>query len=108
MAVYAGAGEVDAAGVDGDLRLDSHSGSVTAVDIRGRLTADTGSGRVLVYLPQAINAELEVDTGSGGIDIEVPVDHRKKSRSHVLGQIGDGSGRIYIDTGSGEVRILCR
>jgi hypothetical protein len=27
-------------------------------------------------------------------------------RSHVRGRIGDGSGRIAIDTGSGDIRLL--
>jgi len=89
------------------LRCDTGSGGVEVellTDVSD-LEIDTGSGAVVLYVPAMISAELEVDTGSGSIAIEVPVDYREKSRSYVLGKIGDGNGRIYIDTGSGGVRI---
>ena len=66
---------------------------------------DTGSGGVTVRVPRSLGAEVEIDTGSGGINVDVPFDYRRKDRSYVRGTIGDGEGRIYIDTGSGSVRI---
>jgi hypothetical protein len=89
------------------IRVDTGSGSVEVellTDVR-TLEVDTGSGGVTVWIPAALGADFEIDTGSGGIDVEVPADFRRKSRSYATGQIGDGNGRIYIDTGSGGVRL---
>lgn len=93
-----------------DIRLDTGSGSVEA-DLLGsvdRLLVDTGSGSVTVTLPSDIGATLEVETGSGGIDVDIPVMVTRQARDELQGTIGDGSGRIVIDTGSGSVRIRGR
>ena len=52
---------------------------------------------------------LEIDTGSGRIDIDVP-DARtvRTERGYVETELGDGTGRGRIDTGSGSVRLVMR
>ena len=57
-------------------------------------------------LPANLDAEIEVDTGSGGIDVDFPVDVQTMRRNYFRGRVGDGRGRILIDTGSGGVRLL--
>ena len=52
-AVRTGAGRIDAAGVRGDLDLDTASGPVTARDQEGDLLIDTGSGSVEVLGAEA-------------------------------------------------------
>lgn len=103
-----GSGSIDIQKVRGEeLRLDTGSGAVTLsllTDIRF-VNIDTGSGGVTLTVPATLGAQLEVDTGSGGISVDVPIEYRKKSRSYVFGTIGDGKGKIIIDTGSGRVRI---
>lgn len=90
-----------------DIHLDTGSGSVSVVvtenarDIR----IDTGSGSVTVGLPESFGARVEIETGSGGIDMDLPLTVRRWSRDHVTGTLGDGSGSLVIDTGSGSVRI---
>jgi hypothetical protein len=59
-----------------------------------------------VARPASLGAELGVETGSGGIDIGVPVQVTKWERSSVRGRIGDGQGRIHIEAGSGRVRLV--
>jgi lia operon protein LiaG len=91
-----------------DVSLDTGSGAVN-VELLERvdnLMVDTGSGSVTLYLPSGLGAEIEAETGSGGIDVEVPVQIRSVKRDHLLGRIGDGRGRIDIDTGSGSIRLL--
>jgi lia operon protein LiaG len=90
-----------------DLRLDTGSGSVTAelssdVD---ELVIDTGSGSVTLVLPESLGAEVDIETGSGGIDVDFPINTTRWSRDELRGRIGDGQGSIRIDTGSGGVRI---
>ena len=52
--------------------------------------------------------EVVVDVGSGGISVDLPITYIRRSRSFVQGVIGEGYGRIRIDTGSGSVRIRQR
>jgi lia operon protein LiaG len=90
-----------------NLSIDSGSGSVdvqllTDVD---RAVIDNGSGSVTLRLPANIGATLEIETGSGGIDSDFPLTLSSRSRSHLRATIGDGQGRITIDTGSGGVRL---
>jgi hypothetical protein len=90
-----------------DVMLDTGSGSVTA-ELTGpidRLLVDTGSGSVTLRLPEDLSAELEIETGSGGIEVDFPVLTTRRARDELRGRIGDGDGRIVIDTGSGSVRI---
>ncbi len=89
------------------VRLDTGSGSVRA-ELSGTiddLLVDTGSGSVTMRLPADLSAMLEIDTGSGGIDVDFPISITRRSRGELQGQIGDGAGRIVIDTGSGAIRL---
>jgi len=110
VAAYIGVGQIDAENIAGEFRLDTGSGSVELdliSDVRS-LEIDTGSGGVTVRIPSSLGADLEIDVGSGRITVDVPIDYAKRDRTYVRGQIGDGNGRIYIDTGSGSVRIYRR
>lgn len=106
-----GSGSIDVRGIDSpDVYLDTGSGSVEVEllsDVES-LDVDTGSGSVTVRVPESLGAELEVDTGSGGIDVDFPVRLHTMRRDHIEGVVGDGRGRIRIDTGSGAVRLVRR
>ncbi|HEY7766771.1 DUF4097 family beta strand repeat-containing protein [Longimicrobium sp.] len=108
VAVEVGSGEVNLSGIHArDVSVETGSGSVQlamASDAQ-RVSVDTGSGSVTLGLPAGFGADLHVDTGSGGIDVEVPVTNRRTARSRFDGRIGDGDGRVVIDTGSGGVRV---
>jgi DUF4097 and DUF4098 domain-containing protein YvlB len=49
---------------------------------------------------------VEIETSSGDIETDFPLQVTRHSRDHLMGRIGDGNGRIAIETGSGEVRLL--
>lgn len=88
--------------------LDTGSGSVDLVlmaDVEV-LDVDTGSGSVTIRAPADLGAEIDIETGSGGIDLDFPVRVRSMRRDEVSGTLGDGQGRIRIDTGSGGVRLI--
>ena len=110
-----------------DLLVDTGSGSVelTALDTkRGKvdtgsggvevglltrapdLVIDTGSGSVRVTVPKDFSAQLHVETGSGGIRSELPMTVDEKDQGTLRGSIGGGTGRLYVDTGSGGVSVL--
>lgn len=78
-------GEIRASDVEGDVDLDTHSGSVNASNIGGNARIDTGSGSVDVRM---VRGALDVDTGSGSVEA-----------ADIEGE------SIFIDTGSGSVRL---
>lgn len=90
-----------------EIVLDTGSGSVRLelTSNARNVTIDTGSGSVVLTVPESFGAEVAIETGSGGIDLEVPLEVRHMERRAVSGRIGDGSGRLVIDTGSGSVVI---
>lgn len=103
-----GSGRVILRGVKArDIDLDSGSGSVELellADVE-RMRVDAGSGSVTIGVPESLGAQLTIETGSGGIDVDVPMTVTKKERDYLAGKLGDGRGRITIDSGSGGVRI---
>jgi DUF4097 and DUF4098 domain-containing protein YvlB len=128
LSVDTGSGEVTGTGLQataisietgsGDIRLTSltaprlsfetGSGSVTA-DLRGTirsLSVETGSGDVSITAPASLGAEVEIETASGGVETDFPLQVTRHASDHLVGRIGDGQGRIAIETGSGEVRLL--
>jgi hypothetical protein len=109
LRVDTGSGAVRVSGArSADIEVDTGSGSVEVEIISGvrRLLVDTGSGAVTLRIPRSFGAEIEVETGSGRIDVDLPMEVRTARRDVLRGRIGDGSGTITVDTGSGNIRIL--
>ena len=109
LRVDTGSGSVDLVGVSSPVVLvDTGSGSVELellADV-DRLDIDTGSGSVTVRGPEDLGGSVEIDTGSGGIDLDYAVTATVQRRDEVRGRLGDGDGSIRIDTGSGSVRVV--
>jgi hypothetical protein len=60
---------------------------------------------VTITAPRGLGADLEIETGSGGIDVEFPIEVIRAGRDYLRGKLGDGAGSIRIETGSGGVRV---
>ncbi len=105
-----GSGEITATGAKGDeLAFETGSGNIDVALTAGfnRLAVETGSGDVTVRVPSTIGAEVDLDTGSGEIDLGgLTMQVRRLSEDHISGTIGDGRGRLSIETGSGNVRLV--
>ena len=103
LEVVLGVGKIEASGVVGDLRLDSHGGPIRVARVEGSVLADTGSGRIE---GEEIHGRVNFDTGSGSVSL-------KGARGESV-QIDTGSGtvtlvdvdsqRLHVDTGSGGVK----
>ena len=93
-----------------ELSLDTGSGptEVELVSLTRRVNVDSGSGSVTLWIPANFGAKLDVETGSGGIDVDMPVKVTRWESDRLIGTIGDGAGTIEIDSGSGSVRIRKR
>ena len=124
-----GSGDVTATRVEADeLKVDTGSGNVEVSGVKARaigldtgsgdvklglltrfesLDVDTGSGEVTIAVPADFGAEVDIETGSGGIDLGgVPVTVTRMESDHIIGKIGDGRGHMKIETGSGGVRLV--
>lgn len=90
-----------------DVHLSAGSGGIRAgfASPVKSLDVSNGSGGVTVTLPGAVNAEVDVATGSGSIDSDFPITVNRMERHQLRGQIGDGSGHIRIRSGSGSVQL---
>jgi DUF4097 and DUF4098 domain-containing protein YvlB len=104
-----GSGDIElTAAASPTLVLETGSGSVGA-DLRGpvsELSVETGSGNVSIRAPASLAAQVEIETASGEIETDFQLQVTRHSRDHVVGRIGDGSGRVAIETGSGDVRLI--
>jgi lia operon protein LiaG len=70
------------------------------------LTAEAGSGGVTIHLPASQNADVDIETGSGGVDSDFAISTSRFARNRVHGTIGEGGARIRIEAGSGTVRLV--
>jgi hypothetical protein len=109
LTIDTGSGDVDVTG--GSARsasIDTGSGSVelNLANSPDDVAIDTGSGSVTVRVPESFSARVEIETSSGDIDLEFPLQVSDWERNHVAGTIGSGDGRLTVETGSGSVALL--
>lgn len=90
------------------ISCDTGSGAVRlglAADI-DRLIVDSGSGAVEITVPSDFGAALELDSGSGRVSVDVPETRvAEAKRRYFRGTVGDGEGRVLIETGSGGISV---
>jgi hypothetical protein len=107
--VDTGSGDIELTAVTcPELALETGSGSIST-DLRGPvrdLALETGSGDISVRAPANLAGDVEIETASGEIETDFPIQVTRHARDHVVGRIGDGVGRVAIETGSGDVRLL--
>jgi lia operon protein LiaG len=123
-----GSGSVEISGVDvKELKADVGSGGVRIMALKSpnvtvetgsgsaylellgvveRVSVESGSGGVTIRAPANLSAEIDAETGSGGFSSDFEILSRRFGRRHVEGTIGDGKGRIRLESGSGSIRLL--
>lgn len=111
LEISTGSGDIRLSGVaSSSVSFQTGSGVVDA-DLRqdvSRLTAETGSGDIAIRAPASLGAAVEIETASGDIETDFPLEVTRHGRDHVVGKIGDGKGSIAIETASGGIRLLKR
>ena len=107
--VETGSGDIEATGSSGDdVSFETGSGNVdvSLVSTFRSLRVETGSGDVTLRVPPTVGAEVDLDTGSGDIDLGgLTLQVRRIEHDHISGTLGDGKGRLSVETGSGNVRL---
>jgi len=109
LSIETGSGDIELTAVASpSLSLETGSGGVTAELRRdvASLSAETGSGDIAIRAPAALGATVEIETSSGDIETDFPLQVTRRGRSHLAGTIGDGNGTIEMETGSGEISLL--
>jgi len=109
LAIETGSGEIRLTAVTAPrVSLETGSGGVTAELKRdvSSLQAETGSGDIAIRAPASLGAEINIETSSGDIETDFPLQITRHGRDHMVGTIGDGQGTIAIETGSGQIRLL--
>lgn len=104
-------GDIRLSGLEGSLEADTVNGSIDAtfVSLGGgqRVVAETVNGRVQLRLPANASARVDAGTVNGGIDADdfgLHVDKGFLGRD-CEGEIGGGDARIKISTVNGSVKI---
>ncbi|HEX2188686.1 MAG TPA: DUF4097 family beta strand repeat-containing protein [Longimicrobiaceae bacterium] len=112
-------GRVDARSVSGDVRI-STSDYGEASTVSGEIFASLGNGRwsgeldfrtvsgdVTLELPARTSTEVRIETMSGEIRSDFPLDvERRQMRRRVRGTLGEGGRELYVTTLSGDVRLV--
>jgi hypothetical protein len=101
-------GDVTVRGAAGTCGISVSSGDVDA-ELVGPLASgevSAASGDVTLRLAPEVTCALEVRTGSGSIQVDVPMRVRSVTRHLVSGVVGGGSAPVRVRTSSGEVQIL--
>lgn len=108
VSIDTGSGEVSLARVKADdIDVDTGSGEVDVdllADIQ-RLHVDTGSGSVTIHAPSTLGAMVRLETSHHRIDSDFAFEILHRDEGMLEGRIGNGHGRIDVDTGSGGVRL---
>ncbi len=114
-------GRLELDGTYGELSVDTASGSVTFAGSCRKINIDTASGRIRLT-PGDLWEDIDIDTASGNIELWLPesekgfsVDYDKASGkfscdfpvllSGKIYKIGEGAGRINVDSASGDLKI---
>ena len=109
LTVDTGSGEIRLSGVTSPKpSLETGSGRITA-ELRRDVSAlevETGSGDIAIRAPASLGAEVQIETSSGDIETDFPLQVTRHGQDQLVGTIGDGKGTIEIQTGSGGIKLL--
>jgi hypothetical protein len=93
-----GSGELDVACARGAVRSRTGSGTARFAAVYGDVDVASGSGELSIGLPAGIAARLDVTTGSGRVESDLPI--------HDVPQRQSGSITVRARTGSGNIRVF--
>jgi hypothetical protein len=111
-----GTGNVEVSSSSGTVRLRGVRGAVDASTTSGALYVEgepqgewrlaASSGSVHVNVPDGTGFDLDARTGSGGIDLGMPVSAvSSMSKRTLRGAVQGGGPRLYVRTSSGGIHI---
>jgi hypothetical protein len=93
-----GSGDLDVHVARGAVRSRCGSGSARLGEVHGDVDLATGSGALEIGLPTGVTARLDVHSGSGRVNSDLPVEDHPASAQDAI--------TIRAKTGSGDVRLF--
>jgi hypothetical protein len=88
----------------GDGRVDARATTGSALAMGWRL--ESGDGTVTLEVPENLAADVDLHTGDGHIDLDMPVTTEGKIREgEVRGKLNGGGNLLVIHTGDGSIRL---
>jgi hypothetical protein len=93
-----GSGLLEAAVVRGSVRARSGAGQARLGAVFGDVDVATGSGQMSVGLPAGVTARLDLQTGSGRVRSDLPIEDRPATTA--------GAISVRARTGSGDVHLF--
>jgi len=88
----------------GDGRVDAHAAGGSAIATGWRL--ESGDGTVTLEVPENLPADVDMHTGDGHIDLDMPITTTGKIRENeVRGKLNGGGNLLMIHTGDGSIRL---
>ncbi len=106
-----GDGHIRADGRFDDLELKTGDGRVEARAISGSTMSgswrlESGDGSVTLEVPDGFAADVDLHTGDGHIDLDMPITTEGKIRENeVHGKLNGGGNLLTIHTGDGSIRL---
>jgi hypothetical protein len=88
----------------GDGRVEARAATGSALSTGWRL--ESGDGTVTLEVPENLAADLDLHTGDGHIDLDMPVTTSGKIRQNeVRGKLNGGGNLLVIHTGDGSIHL---
>ncbi len=94
-------GPVTASSGNGDIDV-----SMDRVDRAAPMSFSTGSGRIVLSVPEGFGAEMTASSGNGDVTTDLPIRLQGRiQRSRLHGTLGGGGERLSLSTGNGDIEI---
>jgi DUF4097 and DUF4098 domain-containing protein YvlB len=93
-----GSGKLEVSAVHGAVRTRSGSGRTTLGAVHGDVDIASGAGALAIGIPAGQAARLDVITGSGRVESELPVQEKPATAGRAI--------TIRAKTGSGDIRLF--
>lgn len=93
-----GSGNIQVRRVHGAVRSRCGSGNARLGEVHGDVDIASGSGGLEIGLPSGLSAQLDVVTGSGRVESELPIEDAPTAAQESI--------RVRARTGSGDVRLF--
>lgn len=91
-----GSGQLDVGTARGAVRSRAGSGGVTLGAVYGDVDVASGSGELSIGVPAGVSARLDVTTGSGRVDPELPISETSTGGRTITVRARTGSGNVHL------------
>ena len=103
-------GNVELEGVSGNVDGSAVNGSIEVTLVGDRLAGEgitlvTVNGPVKVRMPEGFSARLELETVSGGMDVDFPITISGRLGKSISTTLGGGGPLVRVETTGGAIRV---